>query len=473
MVRSTCLFCSLGCGVAFKTSGDHIIETDFDRENPINKGSLCPRGFYNIELLNHPKRLTCPSISGKKASWYEALSYSRKKIKEHDPESIAILLSSNSTNEDAYMAAKMAKEIGTNNISAAGTLYDLDAYEGSKLEAKGASLANPEKLGEYDALIIIGDILTRSPVLSKRINQVKYSKRGNHIIVMDPNITHTSWFSTIHLKNNPGTEAILLAGILKVISEENKRGTVDIDLEKVSKLTGVPVETIVRAAKSFDSAESGAIIFVPGGNKERNDLIEYLVRKTSARSMNKNHITFYNYGNVLGVNMVLDSMVSDHLQYSDIVKKIENGKIKALINFGDEDDFSGKHIPFILNARLFDGGKHSVLLPLITQMERKGTVTLAGNRTESLKPLAHKVGGRSALQITALLMDFKTGFDEILEETSKIIQKGQKQIKTDLDEMISKAMKIPHREVSVQEDITHFGNNNLVQNFFWFRVNNG
>ena len=107
------------------------------------------------------------------------------------------------------------------------------------MEASGASLGTVEEIEQADTLLIVGDILTRSPVLSHRINKVKYGKRGNKVIVIDPNQSHTSWFATTHLKLNHGTEAPLLAALIKIISDDNHKGLVNADLERVAGVTGI------------------------------------------------------------------------------------------------------------------------------------------------------------------------------------------------------------------------------------------
>jgi hypothetical protein len=359
----------------------------------------------------------------------------------------------------------MANTIGTRNVSAAGDPADIEAYQGNRWAVEGANWENVERIGDSSALLIIGDILTRSPVLSKRINQVKYGKRGNQIIVIDPNVTHTSWFATTHLKNKPGTEAILMAAILKVIAEENKRGNIDVDLQKVSQNFGVPAEAIIRAAKAFDGVESGTIIFAPGGNIQRNDLVQYFVKVASSFSVNKKHITFYSFGNSIGVNTIIDSMVEG--------REKNIGGAKALISLGEDAAVSG--VKFAVRSSFFAPDKideNTVLLPLASHMERKGSVTLSGGRKESFKPLAHKVGGKSNLEIIASLMDNKVDFDKILEETSNILSKVTKGEKVDLKQKISEVQDITAKGSALPENITHFGDNSLVKKFFWYRMNN-
>ena len=92
--KSICLFCSLGCGVAFRCDGDQVKELDYDKENPICNGALCPRGHYNIELLTHPGRLMEPMIGKRIVSWNEALAFILQELKQFKSEELGIVISS-------------------------------------------------------------------------------------------------------------------------------------------------------------------------------------------------------------------------------------------------------------------------------------------------------------------------------------------------------------------------------------------
>jgi predicted molibdopterin-dependent oxidoreductase YjgC len=476
--KSICLFCSLGCGTAFRTAGEHVTAIDYDKDNLINKGSLCPRGNYNFELLNHPNRLTGPQIGQKKVSWSEAISFLEHRLKENSPESVGIVLSSIASNEEAYLAAKLAKALGIKNVSAAGDPADLEAYQGSRWEAEGAQLAKIEEIGNEEALLIVGDVLTRSPVLSKRVNQVKYGKRGNKILVVDPNKSHTSWFATTHLQNKPGTEALLLAAMLKVLSGDK----INLDLDKVSKKVGISADQIERAAKEFGEAASGTIIFVPRSTGERNDLINYFIKVLASLSPNKKCITFYSYGNTLGVNTILAGMLGDHTSYPDLPKKIEGGQLKALLMLGEDISTSEpeltkkiRKLKFVALSNYFATGmvEDSVLLlPLASHLEEEGSYTLADGRVEDRMAIAPMVGTKSNLEILASLLNTDLEISTVTHEANEVVRKGAPSVKVDLNEKLAEAQEIMGKESAPQLDITHFGNNDLVKNFFWYRVNN-
>lgn len=464
--KSICLFCSLGCGVAFRCDGDQAKELDYDKENPVCNGALCPRGHYNIELLTHPGRLMEPMIGKRAVSWNEALAFILQELKQFKSEELGIVISSNASNEDAFMAAKLAKSLGAKNISAAGDPADLEAYHGSKFEVAGAQLSKIEEIDSSEALLIVGDILVRSPVLSQRLNKVKYGKRGNKIIVIDPNRTHTAWFATTHLRNQPGTEALVVAAL--AVGQE-------IDQARVAELTGIPAGVIGQAARDFRDAPTGTVIFSPGLNKSRNDLISYFVKKLAAGSAGKKYLNFYSYGNTLGVNTILDSEAPGHLSYQALIEKINSAEIKAIMMFGEDisashPDLGNKirHLKFAVKSSFFPDEaayETEVQLPLASQLDGGGSYLLADGIKEELKPVAPKAGAKTNAEIMALIMNTGINRGNLAKEPPPE--------KVDRHEILNEVMAVSAGPERPDENITHFGNNELVKHFFWFRLKAG
>ncbi len=466
--KSLCLFCSLGCGVAFRCDGDRAKELDYDKENPVCNGALCPRGHYNIELLTHPGRLMAPRIGNREVGWSEALAFIHQGLAEFKPDELAIVVSSNASCEDAHMAARLAHSLGTKNISAAGDPADLQAYRGAGYEVPGAELAKLEDIDNSEALLIVGDILVRSPVLSQRVNKVKYGKRGNKVIVIDPNRTHTAWFATTHLKNKPGTEALVLAALA---------AGKELDLARVSELTGLPAGVLEQAARDFAGAPTGTVIVSPGLNKSRNDLISYFVKRLAAGSPGKKYINFYSYGNTAGVNAVLDREAAGHLPYDLLIEKMNAAEIKAVLMFGEDISASHpdlgnriRHMKFAVKSSFFPDEaayETEVQLPLASQLDGGGTYLLADGRQVEPAPVTPQAGAKTNAEIIALILngEFKT------EKTGPAPERAAEKVNP--HEIITEVMSIGPGADRPDEEITHFGNNELVRRFFWFRLKAG
>ena len=120
-VATTCTYCGVGCGMIMGTRAGKVGSI---RGNPMgtNKGHLCVKGRYGIaEYVHRPDRLKTPLIrkNGKleKAGWDEALTLVASKLKSYPPEEVAVIPSSRTSNEDVYVAQKLARAVlGTNNV---------------------------------------------------------------------------------------------------------------------------------------------------------------------------------------------------------------------------------------------------------------------------------------------------------------------------------------------------------------------
>ena len=98
----------------------------------------------------------------------------------------------------------------------------------------------------------------------------KAIKRGASLIIIDQRETELTRYSKIWLRPNPGSESILVGGMIRVILDESiddheflaehceglvelKNSLWDFDLLKVELSTGIPRDQIQSAARLFAS----------------------------------------------------------------------------------------------------------------------------------------------------------------------------------------------------------------------------
>lgn len=55
---SICPYCAVGCGQLVYAKDNQIIHIEGDPRNPINQGTLCPKGAATLGWLQNPNRLT-------------------------------------------------------------------------------------------------------------------------------------------------------------------------------------------------------------------------------------------------------------------------------------------------------------------------------------------------------------------------------------------------------------------------------
>ena len=93
--RSTCPYCSVSCGVLIYSMGDgsknaksSVIHIEGDPDNPVNRGTLCPKGAGLLDMVKSPNRLKFPEVrepgsnEWKRVSWDEAMGRIAKLMKE-------------------------------------------------------------------------------------------------------------------------------------------------------------------------------------------------------------------------------------------------------------------------------------------------------------------------------------------------------------------------------------------------------
>jgi predicted molibdopterin-dependent oxidoreductase YjgC len=116
----------VGCQMDLNVYQDKIVKVTGNRSyGEPNEGSLCVKGRFGVDFMNHPDRLKTPLIrkNGElvEAGWDEALDYIAGKFKtirdQDGPDALAGLSSARCTNEENYLFQKfMRAVIGTNNV---------------------------------------------------------------------------------------------------------------------------------------------------------------------------------------------------------------------------------------------------------------------------------------------------------------------------------------------------------------------
>lgn len=60
--RSYCRFCGSYCAIVATVEGERIVEIRGDRDDPVSRGYLCPKGRALGRFHHHPQRLDRPRI---------------------------------------------------------------------------------------------------------------------------------------------------------------------------------------------------------------------------------------------------------------------------------------------------------------------------------------------------------------------------------------------------------------------------
>ncbi len=141
VARSICPYCSVSCGMLIYSLGDKaknvvpkVIHVEGDPDNPVSRGTLCPKGAGVMDMINAPTRVRYPQVreAGAKEwtriGWDEALTRIARHMKaDRDANfqakndagvtvnrwaTTGFLICSSSSNESSYLTVKVARGLG-------------------------------------------------------------------------------------------------------------------------------------------------------------------------------------------------------------------------------------------------------------------------------------------------------------------------------------------------------------------------
>ncbi len=125
---TTCNSCSVGCTISIGSRSGRAVIVKPDRINPVSDDQICVRGRFHYDAVSDKQRLQKHLVrrgpSGTPqfpAHWGELISYAAEQItgviEKHGASAVAVLGSPFSTNEENYLAQKLARDvIGTPHV---------------------------------------------------------------------------------------------------------------------------------------------------------------------------------------------------------------------------------------------------------------------------------------------------------------------------------------------------------------------
>jgi NADH-quinone oxidoreductase subunit G len=183
-VATVCTHCGDGCkttlGVRSVSDGSEIVRGDNRDKSGMNGDFLCNKGRYAFDFANNIERLTSPLVrkSGKlgklePVSWEEALTFAGTRLRdlrqERGPNSIGIIGSNRTTNEENYLLQKFARTvIGTNNIDHHRTADFVTLA--TSLQGTIGKFASQRDVEKSPALLLVGgDPTNQAPLTAWNI----------------------------------------------------------------------------------------------------------------------------------------------------------------------------------------------------------------------------------------------------------------------------------------------------------------
>ena len=191
---TVCTHCGDGCkttlGVRSVSDGSEILRGDNRDKSGMNGDFLCNKGRYAFDFANNLERLTSPLIrkNGRltPVSWDEALIFAGTRLRdlrqEHGPNSIGVIGSNRTTNEENYLLQKFARTvIGTNNIDHHRTADFVTLA--TTLQGSTGRFASQRDVEKSPAILLVGgDPTNQAPLTAWNIRtNVRHNKARVYI----------------------------------------------------------------------------------------------------------------------------------------------------------------------------------------------------------------------------------------------------------------------------------------------------
>lgn len=288
VLRSVCpLDCPDTCGLRVTVENGRITRVTGDPNHPITRGVIChkvrhfPARVHHPERVLFPMRRTGPKGEGKfeRISWEEALdeitSRMKSLIAEYGAESILpysyygnMGLVNNGT-----MDRRFFHRLGATRLRR--TICNVAGSQGFRATMGIKGALDPEDTVHSRYIIVWG-----SNIVSTNMHQVmlleQARKQGAKIVVIDVHRNQTARWADEFVQLYPGTDAALALGMMHVMDRENlvdkaflrdytigweqlRERLKEYPPERVSRITGVPTETIVRLAREYGQARPSLI----------------------------------------------------------------------------------------------------------------------------------------------------------------------------------------------------------------------
>lgn len=305
--QSICRFCHAQCGVWVDVENGAPTALRGDKSNPVSHGYACLKGrelpTYHTtdERLRHSLRRDeqgeLQPISSETAVT-EIAERIQALRDRYGPRSVAIYIGTHGYNNLATAALALAwmEAIESPMVFTSVTIDQPGKAVTSGLH--GVWMAGCTYMDAADSWMIIG----ANPIVSMlgpvnpayQINRAR--KRGMKLVVLDPRRTEVARLADVHLQLRPGTDPIVLAGMLRIILTECLHDAAFVDTHAchfdqlvttveaftpqfVAERAGVAEEDLVKAARLYAQGDRGVATAGTGPNMSgHGNLTEYLAQ---------------------------------------------------------------------------------------------------------------------------------------------------------------------------------------------------
>jgi anaerobic selenocysteine-containing dehydrogenase len=290
-VKTTCGYCSVGCGMLLGVRDGKAVAAKGDPDHPVNAGALCPKGLSEHLTIDAPGRLQQALLRGANnfqepttvANAIDQMTIKWQHIvSTYGSESVAILSTGQLLTEEFYTLGKLARlGMGVQHYDGNTTLCMASAVTGYKMSfGSDGPPGCYEDLAVADVVVLWGaNIADNHPLLTPRLTE----NRTGTIVTIDPRITKTTTLADVHIALQPRSDVDLLNGIAHILIRDDlvdhefirahTTGYVEFVAsvayatpEEIAKRCGITVGEVENLASLIGKAKSVCLAWTMGVN---------------------------------------------------------------------------------------------------------------------------------------------------------------------------------------------------------------
>jgi len=222
-VASVCPSCGIGCNIELGVKSGKVVAGWSPVGSPVNEGNLCYKGAFEYDAFYGPARVREPRIRRdgrlEPTTWEEAIRAAAGGLKKASDlsggERVAVLASPKLTNEESYLAQKLARAaLGTNNVASSFPQPVNNALQ--RCFGKNASVASFADVAAADMVLCFGfDVAAKYPVMALKIR--KAVNNGTRLVIADRRPTRLDPLAIFTIKISPRISVEFLKTVINYI----------------------------------------------------------------------------------------------------------------------------------------------------------------------------------------------------------------------------------------------------------------
>ncbi len=240
--KGVCRFCGVGCGLRIATREGRVVAVEGDRDNPVNRGLLCVKGYANAQILYGEDRLRRPLLRMKggrfdkrgefvAVSWERAFDEMERQFKrvhaELGPTGVGIMGSGQYTVQEGYAAAKLVKAGWRSNNLDPNARHCMASAVAAFMQVFGID----EPSGNYDDIELTDTVVLwganmaeMHPMLWARIVDKRLADPGYRVVNLTTFRNRCSDLADLEIVFKPNTDLAIWNYVAREIV---RRGAVD------------------------------------------------------------------------------------------------------------------------------------------------------------------------------------------------------------------------------------------------------